>query len=88
MNKVLSIQQAMDFINSKDIVSGIFSNPVKKQTSCKKIKIRKILIKSTEQYQIERFENTKVFHKNILQENLADLIQICFADFKMPNLKL
>jgi len=87
MNKVLSIQQAMDFINSKDIVSGIFSNPVKKQTSCKKIKIRKILIKSTEQYQIERFENTKVFHKNILQENLADLIQICFADFKNAEFK-
>ncbi len=63
MNKVLSIQQATDFINSKDIVSGIFSNPVKKQTSCKKIKIRKILIKSTD-LKIQKYF-IKIFYKKI-----------------------
>lgn len=87
MSMVLSTQQAANFISDKDIISGIFSNPAKKQTSCKKIKIRKILIKSVEQYQIERFENTKVFHKNILQENLMELMQIYFTDFKNAEFK-
>ena len=60
MNTV-STEKAAELCIERNIISGFFSKPVKKDSSIQKIKLRKILLKNQEQYQLEIFEDAKGF---------------------------
>ncbi|MEL3911999.1 SAM-dependent methyltransferase [Treponema pedis] len=78
----ISITEAAKFFTGQNIISAVFSKPVKKQNPCKKVKIRKILIKNIFQFQMERFENLKVFHENIPEKDFLIYAEKLFSEFK------
>nr|WP_303935756.1 hypothetical protein [Treponema denticola] len=84
MNTV-STEKAAELCIEHNIISGFFSKPVKKDSSIQKIKLRKILLKNQEQYQLEIFEDAKVFHKNLLPQNLQKELEGLFFEFKIAE---
>ena len=86
MNTV-SAEKAVELCIEHNIISGFFSKPVKKDSSIQKIKLRKILLKNQEQYQLEIFEDAKVFHKNLLPQNLQKELESLFFEFKIAEFK-
>lgn len=84
MNTV-SAEKAAALCIGNNIISGFFSKPVKKDLPIQKIKLRKIVLKNQEQYQLEIFEGTKAFHKNILPQNLQKELESFFWDFKIAE---
>ena len=84
MNTV-STEKAAELCIEHNIISGFFSKPVKKDSSIQKIKLRKILLKNQEQYQLEIFEDAKVFHKNFLPQNLQKELESLFFEFKIAE---
>lgn len=82
MNKLLTNAEALSYLINENLINAIFSNPITNKTSYKKVKIRKLLLKNIEQYQIERFENTKVYHQNTLPSNINKELANCIASFK------
>ena len=84
MNTV-SAEKAAELCIEHNIISGFFSKPVKKDSSIQKIKLRKILLKNQEQYQLEIFEDAKVFHKNLLPQNLQKELEGLFFEFKIAE---
>ena len=87
MNTV-STEKAAELCIEHNIISGFFSKPVKKDSSIQKIKLRKILLKNQEQYQLEIFEDAKVFHKNFLPQNLQKELESLFLNLRLQNLTL
>ena len=84
MNTV-SAEKAAELCIEYNIISGFFSKPVKKDSSIQKIKLRKIILKNQEQYQLEIFEDAKVFHKNLLPQNLQKELEGLFFEFKIAE---
>ena len=84
MNTV-SAEKAAELCIEHNIISDFFSKPVKKDTSIQKIKLRKIILKNQEQYQLEIFEAAKVFHKNLLPQNLQKELESLFFEFKIAE---
>ena len=84
MNTV-SAEKAAERCIEHNIISGFFSKPVKRDSSIQKIKLRKILLKNQEQYQLEIFEAAKVFHKNLLPQNLQKELEGLFFEFKIAE---
>lgn len=84
MNTV-SIEKAAKLCIEYNIISGFFSKPVKKDSHIQKIKLRKIMLKNQEQYQLEIFEAAKVFHKNFLPQNLQKELEDLFFEFKIAE---
>ena len=84
MNTV-SIEKAAELCIEYNIISGFFSKPVKKDSHIQKIKLRKIMLKNQEQYQLEIFEAAKVFHKNFLPQNLQKELEDLFFEFKIAE---
>lgn len=84
MNTV-SAEKAAELCIEHNIISGFFSKPVKRDSSIQKIKLRKILLKNQEQYQLEIFEDAKVFHKNLLPQNLQKELEGLFFGFKIAE---
>lgn len=87
MNTV-SIEKAAKLCIEHNIISGFFSKPVKKDSHIQKIKLRKIMLKNQEQYQLEIFEDAKVFHKNLLPQNLQKELEDLFLNLRLQNLTL
>ena len=87
MNTV-STKKAAELCIEYNIISGFFSKPVKKDSSIQKIKLRKIILKNQEQYQLEIFEDAKVFHKNLLPQNLQKELESLFLNLRLQNLNL
>ena len=87
MNTV-SAEKAVELCIEHNIISGFFSKPGKKDSSIQKIKLRKILLKNQEQYQLEIFEDAKVFHKNLLPQNLQKELESLFLNLRLQNLNL
>lgn len=84
MNTV-STKKAAELCIEHNIISGFFSKPVKRDSQIQKIKLRKILLKNQEQYQLEIFEAAKVFHKNLLPQNLQKELEGLFFKFKIAE---
>ena len=84
MNTV-SAEKAAELCIEHNIISGFFSKPVKRDSQIQKIKLRKILLKNQEQYQLEIFEDAKVFHKNLLPQNLQKELESLFFEFKIAE---
>lgn len=84
MNTV-SIEKAAELCIEHNIISGFFSKPAKKDSHIQKIKLRKIMLKNQEQYQLEIFEDAKVFHKNLLPQNLQKELEGLFFEFKVAE---
>lgn len=84
MNTV-SAEKAAELCIEHNIISGFFSKPVKKDSSIQKIKLRKIILKNQEQYQLEIFEDAKVFHKNLLHQSLQKELEDLFFEFKIAE---
>ena len=84
MNTV-SAEKAAELCIEHNIISGFFSKPVKKDSHIQKIKLRKIMLKNQEQYQLEIFEDAKVFHKNLLPQNLQKELEGLFFEFKIAE---
>ena len=84
MNTV-SIEKAAELCIEHNIISCFFSKPVKKDSHIQEIKLRKIMLKNQEQYQLEIFEDAKVFHKNLLPQNLQKELEGLFFEFKIAE---
>ncbi|MGI5085964.1 class I SAM-dependent methyltransferase [Treponema putidum] len=82
---IVSKEQAAAICIEHGLISGFFSKPVKKDSSIQKIKLRKILLKNQEQYQLECFDGTKVFHKNLLPQSLQEKLEDLFFEFKIAE---
>lgn len=82
---IVSAEKAAALCIENNIISGFFSKPVKKDSAIQKIKLRKIILKNQEQYQLESFEGTKVFHKNLLPQNLQKELEGLFFEFKIAE---
>lgn len=78
----LSAKKAAQIFLEKDIISAVFSKPVKQNKEISKIKIRKIILKNEEQYQIEEFRGNKTFHKNIKTDKITLQLENLFINFK------
>lgn len=72
--ELLPAEKAAQIFLEKDIITAVFSKPENKTEQASKIKIRKILLKNTEHYQIEEFRENKAFHKNILPDNFLSYL--------------
>ncbi len=79
--KILTKEKALTICSNLDIININFYNP-KNKTTKQKIKIRKVLIKNNELYQLEEFKNNQSFHKNIKKENLDKELNELFDLFK------
>ncbi len=80
--ELLPAEKAAQIFLEKDIITAVFSKPENKTEQPSKIKIRKILLKNTEHYQIEEFRENKAFHKNILPDNFLPYLVNFFVHFK------
>lgn len=80
--ELLPAEKAAQIFLEKDIITAVFSKSENKTEQPSKIKIRKILLKNTEHYQIEEFRENKTFHKNILPDNFLPYLVIFFVHFK------
>lgn len=80
--ELLPAEKAAQIFLEKDIITAVFSKPENKTEQPSKTKIRKILLKNTEHYQIEEFRENKAFHKNILPDNFLPYLVNFFVHFK------
>ena len=80
--ELLPAEKAAQIFLEKDIITAVFLKPENKTEQPSKIKIRKILLKNTEHYQIEEFKENKAFHKNILPDNFLPYLVNFFVHFK------
>lgn len=78
----LSAKEAAQIFLQKNIISAVFSKPLKQNKEISKIKIRKIILKDVEHYQIEEFKGNKTFHKNIMMDKIIPQLENLFINFK------
>ena len=83
----VSPAEAAQFFVTQNVISAVFSKTRRKQNPYTKIKFKKIIIKNTQYYQIEYFESSKVFHKNIPQSGFLSYAENLLSEFKIANCK-
>lgn len=77
-----------DILKEKTLVSMVVSNPRKKQSECKRIKIKPVIIKDEYILQFESIINNKAFHENRDEDEAAEkIIKDLTDDFKNMFIK-
>ncbi|OON93555.1 MAG: SAM-dependent methyltransferase [Candidatus Epulonipiscioides saccharophilum] len=79
------MEKLIELFKSKILISGIFSNPRKKEGP-KKITIRPVVIKDNPLFQVETFQDNKAFHQNVTKSELIDLVSQNYKHFKQLQL--